>query len=103
MSDQDNNILYSEALEAAEQESSELEQEILQLRKLLRSLEARKTAVDEVCGALGRWVELAGGGTDEPEDPINAIFENHGETIRLSEEEVSLIAYPDGPPDETLS
>jgi len=50
---------------------------------------------------LGRWVELAGGPTEsEDEDTFDALFEEHGATIRLSEEEVSLIAYPNGPPDE---
>jgi hypothetical protein len=101
MTDQDNNILYSEALSAAEHEALELDQEIAQLRKLLHSLELRKTAVDEVCSALGRWVDLAGGPTKSPEDEFDSIFEGQGATIRLSEEEVSLIAYPDGPPDES--
>ena len=100
MTDQNNNVLYSEALAAAEREASELDQEIAQLRKLLRSLEARKLAVDEVCSALGRWVDLAGGASEPSDDAFDSIFESHGETIRLSEEEVSLIAYPDGPPDE---
>ena len=100
MSDQNNDILYSEALSAAEQEARELELEIEQLRKLLRRLEARKSTVDEVCGALGRWVELSNLGGENGSDPFDALFEDQGETIRLSEEEVSLIAYPDGPPEE---
>jgi len=100
MSEADNNILYSEALEAAEQESAELSEEIVQVRKLLLQLEARKTAVDEVCSALGRWVDLAGGRQESSEDPFDAIFDDQGGAIRLSEEEVSLIAYPDGPPPE---
>ena len=54
MTDQENNILYTEALQAADREALELDQEIDQLRKLLRRLEARKTAVEEVCSALGR-------------------------------------------------
>ena len=101
MADQDNNMLYSDALSVAKQEATELDQEIAQLRKLLHALEARKVAIDEVCSALGRWVDLAGGATESEEDPFDSIFESHGETIRLSEEEVSLIAYPDGPPDES--
>ena len=99
MDDQDNNILYSEALQAARREASDLEQEIAQLSKLLRSLEARKGAVDEVCNALSRWVDLAGGETEAPADPFDGLFENQN-AICLSEEEVSLIAYPDGPPED---
>ena len=100
MTERENNILYTEALQAAESEALELDQEISQLRKLLRQLEERKTAVDEVCNALGRWVELAGGEVEKEGEPFDALFDNHGETIRLSEEEVSLIAYPDGPPEK---
>lgn len=101
--EQENHDLYANALEAAEREGAELEQEIVHVRRLLTRLEARKRAVDEVCGALGRWVELAGDDLpdgDEEEDPFESIFDEQGGAIRLSEEEVSLIAYPDGPPDD---
>jgi hypothetical protein len=100
MSDQENNIIYTEALQAARREELELDQEIAQLSKLLGQLEARKSAVDDVCKSLGRWVELSGGESLHEDDPFDPLFESEGETIRLSEEEVSLIAYPDGLPPE---
>ena len=103
MTDQDNNRLYSEALTAAEQEATELNQEISQLRNLLLQLEARKASVDDVCGALQRWVELSGGQATVGDDPFESILEDQGGTIRLSEEEVSLIAYPDGPPEDAVA
>ena len=65
---------------------------------MLTQLEARKSAVDDVCNALGRWVDLSDGKRLVEDDPFDSLFESEGETIRLSEEEVSLIAYPDGPP-----
>ncbi len=100
MTDQESNILYTEALNAAEREATDLEQEISQLRKMLLQLETHKVAVDQVCIALGRWVDIAAARSAGPSDPLDPIFEEHGGTIRLSEEEVSLIAYPDGPPEE---
>ena len=103
MSDHDNNSLYTEALEAAEREATELDQEIAQLKTLLRRLEAQKSAVDEVYLALSKWVELSGTQPEPTADPFDSLFEDQGETIRLSEEEVSLIAYPDGRPPEEES
>ena len=103
MSDHDNNILYTEALEAAEREATELDQEIAQLRTLLRRLEAQKSAVDEVYSALTKWVELSDTQPEPAADPFDSLFEDQGETIRLSEEEVSLIAYPGGRPPEEAS
>ena len=100
MTNQENDILYTEALQAANREALELDQEISQLHRLLLRLEARKAAVDDVCNALGRWVELADEGVEKDEDIHDAAFEGQGETIRLSEEEVSLIAYPGGRPEQ---
>jgi len=101
MNEQENDNIYTKALQTAKEEALELDQEILQLSKLLAQLEARKSAVDDVCNALGGWVDLPSGKSQNQEDdPSDTFFENSGETIRLSGEEVSLIAYPEGsPPD----
>ena len=99
MNEHKNDTIYTKALQTAKQEALELDQEIVQLSKLLTQLEARKSAVDDVCNALGGWVDLSSGKSQRQEDdPLETLFESDGETIRLSGEEVSLIAYPDGPP-----
>jgi hypothetical protein len=99
MNEHKNDTIYTEALQAAKQEALELDQEIVQLSKLLTQLEARKSSVDDVCNTLGSWVDLSNGKSQRQEnDPFDTPFESDGETIRLSGEEVSLIAYPDGPP-----
>ena len=87
--------LFDEALQAAAREADELSAEIDHLRQALSKLEARKQAVDDVVHAIRRWVEISSSPSFDP-----AVFEfpdsERGEVVGLSEEEVSLIAYPDG-------
>lgn len=87
--------LFDEALEAAGREAEELSAEIEHLRQALTRLEARKHAVDGVVHAIRRWVEISSSPSFDP-----AVFEfpesERDEVVGLSEEEVSLIAYPNG-------
>ena len=99
MNEYKNDTIYAEALQTAKQEALELDQEIVQLSKLLAQLEAQKNAVDDVCNALVGWVNLSEGKIKRQEDePFDNLFGSDGGQIRLSGEEVSLIAYPEGPP-----
>lgn len=86
---------FDEALEVAATEADDLGTEIEHMRMALTRLEARKQAVDDVVRAIRRWVEISSSPSFDP-----AVFEfpdsERGEVVGLSEEEVSLIAYPNG-------
>lgn len=79
--------LYKETMEAARGEVQELTSEIRQLHERLEQLESQKEAVSDIYNAVRRMIDM----TEAPEEPIVEY-----EAIGLSEEEVSLIAYPDG-------
>jgi predicted nucleic acid-binding Zn-ribbon protein len=81
-------ILYRETMEAARGEVQDLASEIRELRDQLEQLETRKKAVSDLFAATRRLMELSE--DDDEGSPIEY------EAIGLSEEEVSLIAYPDG-------
>ncbi len=84
--------LYQETLDAAQIESRELSAQIEQLRELLGRLESRKGAVEDICDAISRWVELDENPTDI--DVPLPFAAQDTRTVSLTEEEVSLIAYP---------
>jgi hypothetical protein len=83
--------LFTEALELSEAERGELSAEIERLTAALARLEQRKRAVDDVCRAIQRWADVCGFRV-APE----AEEETDEGMVSLSEEEVSLIAYPGG-------
>lgn len=87
--------LFEEALEAATAEADKLKTEIDQLRRALARLEYRKKVADQMVDAIRKWVGTASSQTFDP-----SVFEYAGaereEVVGLSEEEVSLIAYPEG-------
>jgi hypothetical protein len=84
--------LYRETMEAARAEVATLSAEIDKLRERLAQLENHREAVQDLYGAVRRLVSATGIG-DAVHDPLPEY-----EAIGLTEEEVSLIAYPDGAP-----
>ena len=93
MAEQNNEVLYQQALSAALGELQGLNSQIDHLRTQLDRLERQKSAVESICQAIGQWVE-----TQEPEsEEEEIIFDS---PVALTEEEVSLIAYPSQMPNE---
>ncbi len=92
----DHDTLYQETLTNAQTEIRELAVEIEHLRELLVQLERRKKAVEEICSAIRCWVEVTGE-NDGPDIPPStpSLLDQEG-TVALTEEEVVLIAYPNG-------
>jgi len=86
--------LYRETLEAAMDEAQELKTEIEKLRETLTQLEQRKKAVDNICRSIGRWVETTAAATHPFDEPNVLALEEQSHSVALTEEEVSLIAYP---------
>ena len=85
--------LYRDTLDSASTEMRELTQEIANLRGLLEDLERRKRVVEQICIALGDWVSLTERDDSEPL-PEASISTVAPQGVKLTEEEVSLIAYP---------
>lgn len=88
----DNDVLYQQALSAALGELQGLNFEIDHLRTQLDRLERQKAAVESICQAIGQWVE-----TQDPAPLEDIYFDS---PVALTEEEVSLIAYPSQMPNE---
>ena len=87
--------LYRDTLSTASFELGELSREITRLRALLEQLERRREAVAQICEALGTWVELETQAEEDVRIDLDTpIFELPPQGLKLTEEEVSLIAYP---------
>lgn len=92
MAHQANNAqLYQQALSAALDELHTLSVQRDRLQHELDRLERQKAAVEAICDAIGQWIE-----TREAEDAPEASFEafTTAGSVGLTEEEISLIAYP---------
>jgi len=87
-----NETLYQQALSAALGELYSLNTEIDHLHTQLDRLERQKAAVESICQAIGQWVE-----TQEPQAEEEILLQS---PVALTEEEVSLIAYPSQMPNE---
>jgi hypothetical protein len=93
--------LYQDVLASALSEARDLASEIDRLKHQLARLEERKQAVEDVCRAIRRWVDVT---ADDGLGDDNAFMPDLGEwggAVRLTEEEVSMIAYPKEPPGES--
>ena len=88
----DNEVLYQQALSAALGELQDLNLQIDHFRTQLDRLERQKAAVGSICQAIGQWVE-----TQDPPTEEEFQFDS---PVALTEEEVSLIAYPSQMPNE---
>ncbi|MBT3602459.1 MAG: hypothetical protein HOE48_11470 [Candidatus Latescibacteria bacterium] len=93
----ENEPLYQQTLSTALGELHTLNGQIENLRTQLDRLERQKAAVESICHAIGQWVDARDveQRTSEDQDP----FPFSG-TVGLTEEEVSLIAYPSRLPNE---
>ena len=88
--------LYQETLDVALTEVQELTDQIEHIRELLAQMEHRKKAVEDICDAIRRWAEVTADGKSRA-DGLSGLFSTYREnTVALTEEEVSRIAYPDG-------
>jgi prefoldin subunit 5 len=85
-------VLYQQALSAALGELQDLNLQIDHFRTQLDRLERQRAAVESICEAIGQWVE-----TREPDTEEEIHFDS---PVALTEEEVSLIAYPSRMPNE---
>jgi hypothetical protein len=87
----ENESLYQQTLSTALGELQALNGQIEHLSTQLDRLERQKAAVESICHAIGQWVDAreVEQGNLEDEDP----FQFSG-PVGLTEEEVSLIAYP---------
>ena len=90
----DHSALYQETLETALEEATDLTDRIEYLRDLLSQLERRKHAVENICRAIGRWVEVIDHKQPEQSNSLSLPLNDQEAPILLSEEEVSLLAYP---------
>lgn len=90
----DNESLYQQTLSTALGELHTLNGQIEELRTQLDRLERQKSAVESICHAIGQWVDA-----QEEEQYEEDTFSFSG-TVGLTEEEVSLIAYPPRLPHE---
>jgi hypothetical protein len=92
----DRQRLYRDTFDTASFELCELSREIARTRAILEHLERRRKAVTQLCEALGTWIALSDheevGDDEEPDAPV---FEVPPPGLGLTEEEVSLIAYPE--------
>lgn len=89
----DHGMLYQETLDTAQMELEDLTAQIEQLRGLLTRLENRKKAVEDICNAIGRWVEISETLVETDVMLPSSVSDEIG-MVALTEEEVSLIAYP---------
>jgi predicted nucleic acid-binding Zn-ribbon protein len=90
----DNESLYQQTLSTALGELHTLNGQIEELRTQLDRLERQKSAVESICHAIGQWVDAQ---EEEQYEEDNFSFSG---TVGLTEEEVSLIAYPPRLPHE---
>lgn len=79
-----NEVLYQQALSAALGELHTLTGQIDSLQSELDRLERQKAAVEAICHAISQWIDAREAECD-PSD---------GGAVGLTEEEISLIAYP---------
>ena len=86
--------LYQDVLAAALSEARELASEIDRLKQQLSRLEERKQAVEDVCRAIRRWVDVTADDGLGDDNGLMPDFGDWGGAVRLTEEEVSMIAYP---------
>ena len=93
----DNEALYQQTLSTALGELHMLNGQIEHLRVQLDRLERQKAAVESICHAVGQWVDARDVEQRAPEDEDLSPFSG---TVGLTEEEVSLIAYPPRLPNE---
>ena len=93
----DNESLYQQTLSTALGELHTLNGQIEHLRIDLDRLERQKVAVESICHAIGQWVD-AREIEQRDSDELDA-FSFSG-AVGLTEEEVSLIAYPARMPHE---
>lgn len=85
-----NEILYQKALSAALGELHTLTCQIDHLQNELNRLERQKAAVESICQAIAQWLQA-----NEAEDSSEESFDDlSGTGVGLTEEEISLIAYP---------
>ncbi|MGA1198715.1 MAG: hypothetical protein ACO36I_19675 [Candidatus Latescibacterota bacterium] len=89
-----NESLYQQTLSTALGELHTLNGQIEELRTQLDRLERQKSAVESICHAIGQWVDAQ---EEEQYEEDNFSFSG---TVGLTEEEVSLIAYPPRLPHE---
>ena len=95
-------VLYQDTLERALNEVQELSREIECLRTRLAQLERRKCAVEEICDAIRAWVEVAETLPDAIAEFPTPSPEAAGKgLLPLTEEEVSLIAFSVGVPQQS--
>ena len=86
-----NERLYQQALSAALDELHDLSGQMDRLQLELDRLERQKAAVEAICEAIGQWIEAREAEEDAPEQAD--AFHIAG-SVGLTEEEISLIAYP---------
>ena len=93
----ENEPLYQQTLSTALGELHNLNGQIEHLRVQLDRLERQKAAVESICHAIGQWVDARDveQRTSEDQEPVS-----FSGTVGLTEEEVSLIAYPPRLPNE---
>ncbi len=95
-------ILYQDTLERALNEVQDLSREIEHLRTRLAQLERRKGAVEEICDAIRAWVEVSETLPDAiAEIPMPSPDATGLGLLPLAEEEVSLIAFSVGVPQQS--
>ena len=90
----DNESLYQQTLSTALGELHTLNGQIEELRTQLDRLERQKSAVESICHAIGQWVDA------QEEEQCEEDTYSFSGTVGLTEEEVSLIAYPPRLPHE---
>jgi len=93
----DNESLYQQTLSTALGELHSLNGQIEHLRTQLDRLERQKAAVESICHAIGQWVDAKD--VERRGNHVEDEFE-FPSMIGLTEEEVSLIAYPPRHPNE---
>lgn len=98
MASNDNESLYQQTLSTALGELHTLNGQIEDLRIQLDRLERQKAAVESICRAIGQWVDAQEAEQEESDDDQD--FSHFSGGIGLTEEEVSLIAYPPRVPNE---
>ncbi|MFT5365317.1 MAG: hypothetical protein ACI8V2_000254 [Candidatus Latescibacterota bacterium] len=92
-----NESLYQQTLSTAQNELHTLNGQIEHLRVDLDRLERQKAAVESICHAIGQWVDARD--IEQRASDEQDAFSFSG-TVGLTEEEVSLIAYPTRLPHE---
>ncbi len=87
--------LYRYTLDSAGDELKTLSREIEWLQTQLSRLERKKQVAQRICQALGSWVELTRDADTAPDPEADGPFlEFPPLGVRLTEEEVTRLAYP---------